>query len=44
VFLEKVPPEIAARIETETKQAAQRYQGPGGLAISCEAVIGTGIK
>ena len=44
VLLENIPPEIAARIETETKQAAQSYQSSNGLAIPCEAIIGTGIK
>lgn len=44
MLLEKVPAEIAARIETETKQAAQAYQGSNGLSIPGEAVIGTGIK
>ena len=44
VLLEKIPAEIAARIETETKQAAQSYQSSNGLSIPCEAVIGTGIK
>lgn len=44
MLLEKVQPEIATRIEIETKQAARSYQGSNGLSIPCEAVIGTGIK
>lgn len=44
VLLEKVPAEIAVRIETETKQAAQSYQSSNGLSIPCEAVVGMGTK
>jgi hypothetical protein len=44
MLLEKVPSEIAAQIKTETKQAVQSYPGSDGLAIPCEAILGTGIK
>lgn len=44
ILLEKVPREIAARIETETKQIARSFQSANGLSIPCEAVIGIGTK
>lgn len=44
LLLERIPNDVAKRIETETKQAALTYSGPKGLIIPCEAVLAAGKR